>query len=1051
MTPPEPAEELVLTPGGWRPKSKVHFVAPGQSILQDAGKLKIIQADSGKLILDVGEFLVAPDEKLRQHIAPPKAGPKKKAGALPAPITDQWIIYTSWTNNSGNPISYFRTRWIVPPEPVTKNGQTVFLFNGMQPTSGAVFILQPVLQWGPSYAGGGEYWTITNWFVDGAGNALHGSLIRVNPGDILEGIMTLTGQSGTSFSYLSSFTGFPSADLAVNNVNELDWACETLECYDFKAFSDYPNTALTAMYDIEILLRTATSPVNVDTDATINWQVNDAVTDNGQHCLVVSNDSPGGVVYLYYRNVNQYLYFITNKSSFGKDEVMDVIADSGGNFPEAFWVALEGFTINQLSINQPTPLTPALSGAFNTTAGITLTPKSSGPEYELPAELYTPQRICFPYDIHFTAAAFTSFPNPGDPPQHKTLLAAMTIASNLFSAATLFELLAGANPYFTNVDPAHDNVFWLSQDLRLFTTSPAIQNTPVTGGPQFSNDNILGAYEYIQQLLNHLNSNYSNPSGVDPFTSLIPDQADALTQGASVTPITVQLWPPVVAKNYHFAIARVRLRGTVGPSGQAQNVKVFFRLWCTQSADTDYQPASTYLSNLNSNNLPASPLPAPGYHTLPFFATGYSPDFNDPNNPELGSNGINNRTIQIPSGDAAWAYFGCFLNVYDSNYRINSIPVPALLVGTHHCIVAQIAYDQAPIINAGGITRNPENCDKLAQRNLQITQSNNPGTAATHRIPQTFDLRPSPAVAEKPGWLLDYPDELMIDWGNTPLESVASIYWPQVDTAQVLAMASRLYATHHLSTPEANTLQCQVTRGLTYIPIPSGLDANIAGLITIDLPPNVVKGQEFNIIVRRIRTRRQDFGGLTRLAAPKEPKATDTPAAAGAMAITTTQVMQNWRYVTGTFQIKIPVKTQETLLFPEENTLAVMKWRLAAMTPDNRWYAVLKRYVGYIADRVDGLGGNSAEIEPSLEGAPPIQIVPEEGHEFTGKVCEVIFDCFGDFVGFVMASCTDRRLIKSREKAIGEIVLRACKERLVLTVWLEESKPEKIARIVVRC
>ena len=169
------------------------------------------------------------------------------------------------------------------------------------------------------------------------------------------------------------------------------------------------------------------------------------------------------------------------------------------------------------------------------------------------------------------------------------------------------------------------------------------------------------------------------------------------------------------------------------------------------------------------------------------------------------------------------------------------------------------------------------------------------------------------------------------------------------------------------------------------------------------------------------------------------------------MAITTTQVMQNWRYVTGTFQIKIPVKTQETLLFPEENTLAVMKWRLAAMTPDNRWYAVLKRYVGYIADRVDGLGGNSAEIEPSLEGAPPIQIVPEEGHEFTGKVCEVIFDCFGDFVGFVMASCTDRRLIKSREKAIGEIVLRACKERLVLTVWLEESKPEKIARIVVRC
>ena len=172
-------------------------------------------------------------------------------------------------------------------------------------------------------------------------------MINVNPGDILEGIMTLTGQSGTSFSYLSSFTGFPTADLQVNNIDELQWANETLECYAFQAFTDYPDAALTAFYDIEIKVRTATTPNIIDVDATVNWLADNNVTDNGQKCVIVSNDSPGGDVYLYYRNVTQDLYFITDKSTFGRDEVADAIATGEGIFPKAFWVELEGYTINQ--------------------------------------------------------------------------------------------------------------------------------------------------------------------------------------------------------------------------------------------------------------------------------------------------------------------------------------------------------------------------------------------------------------------------------------------------------------------------------------------------------------------------------------------------------------------------------------------------------------------------------------------------------------------------------------------------------------------------------
>ena len=53
-----------------------------------------------------------------------------------------------------------------------------------------------------------------------------------------------------------------------------------------------------------------------------------------------------------------------------------------------------------------------------------------------------------------------------------------------------------------------------------------------------------------------------------------------------------------------------------------------------------------------------------------------------------------------------------------------------------------------------------------------------------------------------------------------------------------------------------NTLQCKVTGGVTYIPIPNGSGENFAGLLTVDLPPTVVKGQEFNVEVRRVGRKR---------------------------------------------------------------------------------------------------------------------------------------------------------------------------------------------------
>ena len=259
-------------------------------------------------------------------------------------------------------------------------------------------------------------------------------------------------------------------------------------------------------------------------------------------------------------------------------------------------------------------------------------------------------------------------------------------------------------------------------------------------------------------------------------------------------------------------------------------MKVFFRLFVTESTDTDYIPSLTYPSVNDAQGHPSSPLLGFGNTTIPFFATGnYEGNDDYAVNIDYSTASVNNKSMNSGPGGEAYSYFGCYLNLYPSKNKINGQEIQSLLAGTHHCIVAQIAYDDAPIAESPGSAVSPENSDKLAQRNLQITLSDNPGPPATHRIPQTFDLRPSFALsASGSGDLLDYPDELMIDWGNTPVGALAHIYWPQVSVTDVLDLAKKIYSTHLLTAADANTVQCKTHNGFTFVPIPPGTGENFA-------------------------------------------------------------------------------------------------------------------------------------------------------------------------------------------------------------------------------
>lgn len=287
----------------------------------------------------------------------------------------------------------------------------------------------------------------------------------------------------------------------------------------------------------------------------------------------------------------------------------------------------------------------------------------------------------------------------------------------------------------------------------------------------------------------------------------------------------------------------------------------------------------------------------------------------------------------------------------------------------------------------------------------------------------------------------------MIDWGNTPAGSLANIYWPQVTAEDVLKLATTLYGTHPFSAADANTIQCKTSKGVTYVPIPHATGKNFAGLFTLDLPNTIHIGQEFNIKVRRVATRQPDQQIFV---APEHVNA------GAAQAVRKRKIMRNWRYVTGTFQVQVPVGNDKTLLLPEENTLAIMKWRLEHMSPAYRWYPVVQRYISYISGRVTGFGGDPGKIKPSPIGFPGGKGTGGKGPgekraEYTGKICALVYDRFGDFEGFILDTEDGDRKFASREAEIELVVNRALTERIVTTVVVELDAPHRPESIVLRC
>ncbi|KAJ6626490.1 hypothetical protein B0H10DRAFT_522821 [Mycena sp. CBHHK59/15] len=241
FTSAAPVAPTILTPGGYRVGTNVQQVPEGGRIAHDGNDIHLIGAN-GTVV----------------HVASNVKQAATRVKAAVSPVQTGWVTYAHWLNTGASPISSFTTTWVVPAVPSTWNGQTLFLFNSIEPSTGDA-IMQPVLQYGPSAAGGGEYWTVATWYLYGS-NIFYTTPVQVSVGQTLNGIVSLVGQSGSTYTYNSQFTNIGGTALTVDGREQLTWATETLEAYGVTAASDYP-TGSTVFSGINLALTSGTPSV----------------------------------------------------------------------------------------------------------------------------------------------------------------------------------------------------------------------------------------------------------------------------------------------------------------------------------------------------------------------------------------------------------------------------------------------------------------------------------------------------------------------------------------------------------------------------------------------------------------------------------------------------------------------------------------------------------------------------------------------------------------------------------------------------------------------
>ncbi|HWL88742.1 MAG TPA: hypothetical protein VNO21_23225 [Polyangiaceae bacterium] len=177
---------------------------------------------------------------------------KRAATSMPdsadavAPTDNGWTEDANWTSPAS--LKLFSAQFHVPAAPHSYTGQTIFLFPALEDTAGTA-IIQPVLQYGPSGAGGGNYWAIASWFggAPWGNHYYHTGLRRVSTGEVISGSMYNTGKCHPPVCSwgISMHDSKNTSNLTIYADSRLSWRWifgGTVEVYGINSCAKYPAT-----------------------------------------------------------------------------------------------------------------------------------------------------------------------------------------------------------------------------------------------------------------------------------------------------------------------------------------------------------------------------------------------------------------------------------------------------------------------------------------------------------------------------------------------------------------------------------------------------------------------------------------------------------------------------------------------------------------------------------------------------------------------------------------------------------------------------------------
>jgi hypothetical protein len=877
--------------------------------------------------------------------------------------------------------------------------------------------------------------TITPGPSNGGAACFEGRFLLLPSGEALYSnqsstVSILASVGGTQASWAPTIISCPNSlilghtyQIFGTQFNGLSQACSYGD--DAQMATNYPIVRLQDSSNNIFYLRTANhSTMAVATGAATVSTFVSVPTDipTGQYNLfVVANGIPSAPFAVSVGDQDLVVRLEMSNFTFGEVTAQQNLTGAG-NFNDALYVEVEGFSQNDIGSVVPS-VAPPISG---------LTYASTGPgspsDPTLPAN--QPQRWTFPFQAQFNGTGMFTASD-----QTLVVSAQFTAAGKNVSGNAQIVLQQTPNPYMFHGGSGPGAEWYLSVDIKVFQIKAGDKMFGLTAGQGTSPQD--GAKTWIQKTIDNLNG---DPAGLGPVFDALPSDED--------TPALNLLQTDSSGNNiYNFALARVRYQDTQS----APSVSLFFRMFAAQQVATTYDPTTTYKSfTSGSTVVPVLGLQGDEIVTIPFFAAARV----DVSQPLSGQpDPKNTHTINPdPLGAEVDTFYGCWLDINQPNdlrfpdrmvgntpadYAYgpygsfnNLVSILQLVRSQHQCLVCEVSFAADPIT----VGDDPSNTDKLAQRNLAFVSSANPGVDPSRLIPQTFELKPSPK-----NFKIDQkPDELVIDWGNVPPGGAAQIYLPGTASAAILAWAGKLYTTHNLRASDPHTIQMNAG-GTTYVPIPKGTAVNLAGLLSVQLPAGVKKGDRYEVIVRQITSDDYMAPVIQLQMHTKRPQVQLAPP----------PNQYAWRHTIGIFKLTIPVDTKSDLLEEEERYYAILQFIANSIPSASRWFPVFERYLKQVAGRVKGFGGDPVLIPPSGIGALPGDgRKPEPVTEFVGKVTGLIYDHFGDFAGFTLEEgCGRVRRFQSRERRMARVIRAAwsdCATVIVLTSAGDESCPVEV-------